>query len=413
MDILPFRTRPSNEQPKSRDGLRAVLTALGYAWRYNLRAHRAELREHGGEWRQANDRLICDIRSQIPERFTDAGGDGDKPKPLAFGRTAWEDCFGALLHRAEVDPFREWLEALPAWDGTGRLDSWLATVFHVRESGGLAAWCSRFLPLGAVWRTYRPGAKLDEMPVPIGPQGAGKSTALRCLLPPEYPEWFSDGLRLSADDKVRAEALQGRVIVEAAEMAGSTRAERESLKAFLSRTDDGSVRLAYRRNPETLLRRCVIAGTTNDPHCLPADPSGNRRFVVVTVEAAGAGPAGVQAYLDANRVQLWAEALHRFHAGEEAWLPQSLTEAQTAANRSAVQVDENREDAINEFLDGWPDGELFRLADVKMVIRPRLTGDLPSDRQLSVDLQALDCEAIGQRRHNGRKGRWWAKPVPF
>ena len=98
----------------------------------------------------------------------------------------------------------------------------------------------------------------------IGAQGVGKSTALRCLLPPEHPEWFSDGLRLSADDKVRAEALQGRVIVEAAEMAGSTRAERESLKAFLSRTDDGSVRLAFRRNPETLLRRCVIAGTSNE-----------------------------------------------------------------------------------------------------------------------------------------------------
>ena len=112
-------------------------------------------------------------------------------------------------------------------------------------------------------------------------------------------------------------------------MAGATRAERESLKAFLSRTDDGSVRLAYRRNPETMLRRCVLAGSTNDPHCLPADPSGNRRFVVVTVEAAGAGPAGVQAYLKANREQLWAEALHRYHEGEEAWLPQSLADAQT------------------------------------------------------------------------------------
>ena len=273
-----------------------------------------------------------------------------------------------------------------------------------------AAGSSRSGPCG---RTYQSGTKLDEMPVPIGRQGVGKSTGIRYLLPPEYPEWFSDGLRLSADDKVRAEALQGRVIVEAAEMAGSTRAERESLKAFLSRTDDGSVRLAYRRNPETLLRRCVIAGTTNDPHCLPVDPSGNRRFVVVTVEATGAGPAGVQAYLDANRAQIWAEALHRYHAGETAWLPQSLTAAQTAANRSAVQVDENREDAINEFLDGWPDGELFRLADVKMAVRPQLTGDLPSDRQLSVDLQALDCESLGQRRHNGRKGRWWAKPIPF
>ena len=138
MDILPFRTRPSNEQPKSRDGLRAVLTALGFGWRYNLRAMRAELREDGGEWCQASDRQICDIRSQIPERFVQAGGaEGDKRKPLAFGRTAFEDCFGALLHRAEVDPFREWLEALPAWDRTGRLDSWLATVFTCARA---AAW---------------------------------------------------------------------------------------------------------------------------------------------------------------------------------------------------------------------------------------------------------------------------------
>ena len=406
--------RKADDQPKSREGLRAVLSTLGWQWRYNLRSARPELRHDDDGWREANDRLVQDIRSQIPERFTAASGaEEDKRKPLAFGRTAWEDCFGALLNRAEVDPFREWLEALPAWDGTGRLDSWLAAVFHVRESHGLAPWCSRFLPLGAVWRTYKPGTKLDEMPVLIGPQGTGKSTAFRCLLPPEHPEWFSDGLRLSADDKVRAEALQGRVIVEAGEMAGANRAERESLKAFLSRTDDGSVRLAYRRNAETMLRRCVLAGSTNDPHCLPDDPSGNRRFVTVTVEAAGAGPAGVQAYLDANREQLWAEALHRYHAGETAWLPQSLTKAQTAANHGAVQVDEGLEDAINEFLAGWPDGDRFRLADVKMEIRPRLNGDMPSDRRLSVELQRLDCESLGQRRHNGRKGRWWAKPVPF
>ena len=140
---LRRRAAPNTTLPKSRDGLATALRALGFEWRYNLRAMRAELREQGGTWSPATDRLICDIRSQIPERFSDAGGDGDKPKPLAFGRTAWEDCFGALLHRAEVDPFREWLESLPAWDRTPRLDSWLSTVFLVRESGGLAAWCKR------------------------------------------------------------------------------------------------------------------------------------------------------------------------------------------------------------------------------------------------------------------------------
>ena len=46
-------------------------------------------------------------------------------------------------------------------------------------------------------------------------------------------------------------------------MAGSMRAELESLKSFLTRTDDGAVRLAYRRNRETTPRRCTIVGTAN------------------------------------------------------------------------------------------------------------------------------------------------------
>ena len=56
-------------------------------------------------------------------------------------------------------------------------------------------------------------------------------------------------------------------------MAGSTRADIASLKAFLSRTDDGAVRLAYRGDPELMLRRAVIVGAAdrNDP--LPNDPN--------------------------------------------------------------------------------------------------------------------------------------------
>ena len=405
------------ELSKTRDGLGHALQAMGWEWRYNVRAHRAELRWFdGGEWRETNDRLTCDIRADIRLKFTEEAarrGENEPPKPLVFGRTAWEDNFNALLHHAEVDPFGEWLEALPKWDGKHRLDGWLPTVFRVRESHGLAPWCSRFLLLGAVWRTFEPGTKLDEMPVLIGPQGCGKSTAVRYLLPPEHPEWFSDGLRLSADDKVRAEALQGRVIVEAAEMSGATRAERESLKAFLSRTDDGSVRLAYRRNPETMLRRCVLVGTTNDPHCLPTDPSGNRRFVTLTVAATHEGPEGVQRYLDAHREQLWAEALHRYKEREEAWLPADLVAAQTAANAGAVQIDESLEDAVLMFLDGCPENQLFRIADMKTAIRGPLNGCLPSDKALAVELRRLGCESIGQRRHNEKHARWWQPPVPF
>ena len=393
--------------PKSRDGLATALQALGWEWRYNTRSHRAELRPRGDEWREANDRLIADIRAEIPLRFKEA----KRNKPLAFGRTAFEDSFAALLFHSEVDPFLEWLEGLPAWDGEARLDGWLSRVFDVATEPDLAAWCSRFLPLGAVWRTYRPGTKLDEMPVIVGPQGCGKSTALRALLPPERDEWFSDGLRLAADDKIRAEALQGRVIVEAAEMAGSTKAERESLKAFLSRTDDGAVRLAYRRNPETMRRRCVMAGTSNDHACLPADPSGNRRFVALNVRSGLDGAAGVRAYLDDARDQLWVEALHRYHAGEVAYLPADLIAAQTAANAGAVSVDESLEDELLRFLDGRE--EPFRIKDLRGSLVVPSGGDRPSDKRLGVELQRLGCESLGLQRHRSERGRWWNPPVPF
>ena len=65
----------------------------------------------------------------------------------------------------------------------------------------------------------------------IGDGGIGKSTFLRELLPPDMPDLFSDTLNLASQNKERVESTLGRVIVEISEMAGSTRADQESLKA--------------------------------------------------------------------------------------------------------------------------------------------------------------------------------------
>ena len=313
--LKPTFGAPPNFSPDAA-GLAGVLDALGVGVRFNVRSMRPEFREHKGAWREANDRTEAKLQETIAGRFTT----GEKNQPLRFGRETWARALNALLADREVDPFVEWLESLPAWDRTPRLDTWLATAFTTTPECPLTAWAGRFIFLGPVWRAFQPGTKLDETPVLIGPQGCGKSTALRLALPPERPEWFADGLHLAADPKARAEALQGRVVVEAAEMAGSTRAELESLKAFLSRTDDGSIRLAFRRNPETMLRRCVIVGTTNDPHCLPNDPTGNRRFVPVQVAAGLGSVETLRRYLDEHRERMWAEALDLYRAGVEARL---------------------------------------------------------------------------------------------
>ena len=270
---------------KTSQGLDEAFLFMGVHVRFNTCARRAEwtfvgdwpvggnLRNTRCPWREWNDRAAAYFRNEVAQRFYVENRAGDA-KPLAFGRDAWNDATAAILYENEVDPFIGWLETLPEWDGVPRVNSWLSRVFVVSpDSSQLAAWAGRCILLGSVWRAYQPGTKLDEMPVLLGKGGIGKSTALRLILPPELLGLFNDGLHLAADAKQRAEALQGRVIIEAAEMAGSTRADIASLKAFLSRTDDGAVRLAYRGDPELMLRRAVIVGAAdrNDP--LPNDPN--------------------------------------------------------------------------------------------------------------------------------------------
>ena len=220
-------------------------------------------------------------------------------------------------------------------------------MFTIDNPNGLVAWTSRFILLGAVKRTFEPGSKLDEMPVLIGKGGIGKSTALRYLLPQDMPGLFSDALNLAGTPQERAESMQGRVIVEASELAGATRADNASLKTFLSRTDDGNVRLAYRRDPELMLRRAIIVGTSDVLSPLPNDRN-LRRWAPVYLT--GGDPTKLRVYLDANRDQLWAEAVSMYRSGTEARLPDKLIPAQVKATSEARSRDVVLEDAVEDFI---------------------------------------------------------------
>ena len=339
-------TEAGPQADRNADGLLAALTDLGVVVRYNTREQAAEYQySTAPDWHRFHDRRESHLQEAIAKRFTTP-----RSKPLVFGRETWQRCLNALLFEREVDPFRAWLETLAPWDSTGRVDGWLAEVFDVRPDP-LCQWAARCMFLGAVARTFEPGYALHETVVLIGPQGSGKSSAVSSLLPqtPEAENWFADGLNLAGDDKGRAEALLGKVVVEASELSGANRAELESLKAFLTRNNDGNVRLAYRRNPEPMPRRCIIVGTTNIEQSLPNDPSGNRRFVPISVWPGKRGHEGVRAYLGEHREQLWAEALALWRDGVSPRLPEDLK----AAQRTATEAHRRRDDLLEDRVADW------------------------------------------------------------
>jgi predicted P-loop ATPase len=211
-------------------------------------------------------------------------------------------------------PVREYLKALK-WDGTPRLQIWLAEYLGAEADPVYLAAVGRKFLISAVARVIQPGCQVDHMLVLEGPQDLGKSRTARALA--RYPEWFTDDMP-DIHDKDAALQLSGRWIVELAELAALRRSELEGMKAFITRPVD-VFRPPYARRTVGVPRQSVFVGTTNEAHYL-RDPTGNRRFWPVPCSL-----IDIDA-LECDRDQLWAEALHALHAGE-AW---HLTREETA-----------------------------------------------------------------------------------
>ena len=392
---------------KTRAGLLKALEWVGFDVRFNERSARLELQDAveaaagRPRWEASDDMRGAELREMIADGCLVVNAKGD-PARMQFGRERWGDVMDAILNKRRVDPFKIWLNALPAWDGEARIDFWLGHVFEVGDiEDDLLGWASRSVLMGVVLRTDHPGEKHDEMVVLVGPQGIGKSTAWAWLLPGESQRdlWFTDGLSFHDDQKTKAEALQGMVLVEASEMTGSTKAEVEGIKKFLSRTND-NIRLTYRRDPSPLLRRCMIVGTTNDPRCLPNDASGNRRFL--PVPCADGDPAATRVYLDEQRDQLWAEACHRTRTlHETAYLPDSLKGAQSKLTEQFRAVDEVAEEVVGAWLDANPGA----VTAYKIASGINWTPDSRSIYRITTVLKQMAYTRSEKRESSGAGGR--------
>jgi predicted P-loop ATPase len=229
--------------------------------------------------------------------------------------------------RNSFHPVRDYLNGL-TWDGKPRLDQWLTTYGQAEDTAYVRA-VGRLALVAAVRRVRKPGCKFDEMLVLESAQGMLKSSTLRVLAVRE--EWFTDDLPLHSDSKEVIERLQGRWIIEAAELRGMRKGEVEHIKAFLSRTTDRA-RLAYGRLTAEFPRQCVIFGTTNASEYL-RDPSGNRRFWPVHV-----GLFDLEA-LERDRDQLWAEAAEAEAEEESIRLDPSLYGSATEQQQQRRVID--------------------------------------------------------------------------
>lgn len=295
-----------------------------------------------------------------------------------FGLMNIEHAVLKVANSRSFHPVREYLDQLE-WDGEERIQYWLGS--YLDATRGANDLLKEYLyTVGPMWliaaiaRIYEPGCKFDNVMILEGEQGAGKSTALAIL----GGDWFSD-TPFRIGEKDGFQSLQGNWIVELAELENFSGVDSSRAKAFFSSSED-DYRPSYGRRNQKFARQCVFAGTTNQREYLK-DSTGNRRYWPVRANKLD------RLALARDRDQLWAEACHRYRAGQAYYLKPDDPRWQTfKLEQELREVGDPWEAAIEKWL-----GSRDRFAYQQFTLFDVL------ENALMVDINRMDKRAMSTR----------------
>lgn len=345
-----------------------------------------------------HNRIFQTLLQEEPSELTDrvdieltAWMQGALRIPKASKFTVRDAITGVAMQNIKNEPV-EWLNAI-VWDQTERLpmmlvDGWgAADCQFIRDIG-------RCFVVGMVARIYDPGCQLDYLPVFEGPQGNFKSKALRFLGGKYHTEMHEE-----VGSKDFYQGLTGKMLVEFSEMHTLTGSRRDvrRIKGILSNPID-RYRESYGFRSADHRRRCVFAATTN-PEEWNNDDTGARRFWPVVT-----GDINFD-YIAGNREQLFAEALHRYRAGEPWW---NFDQGAAQVEQDARKTDDPWSDKVKSY------AELESFIRVETVLEDVLS--LPvRDRDMNAARRVGSIlRQLGYVKKNvmqgGKQGKVWTLP---
>lgn len=296
---------------------------------------------------------LCAVGDELPWRTIEGGHsrwlDSDDASLRVWLESTYgvsnkqktDDVVESEAARHPYDAVREYIESLPPWDGTPRVDTLLVDMLGAEDSAYTRAVTRKTL-CAAVRRALHPGCKWDHMLIVEGDQGVGKSTLWARLGGP----WFTDSLTVVDTERPKdaAEKLQDMWICEIAELDGIRKTSVESLKRFLSSSSD-NYRGAYARRAESRPRRCIVVGTVNNVDGYLRDVSGNRRFWPVRTH----GRLDFDALGPDVVAQVWAET-KKLEPDERLYLDDELEAVAREQQMQAMETDP-REGIVQLYLD--------------------------------------------------------------
>ena len=286
------------------------------------------------QWREWTDSQESEARAYFESTYS------------MYSQAKLSDALMIYFKDHTVNPLLDILEKLE-WDGKPRVERFLHDVMKADDTDYVRE-CSRLIFAGGIHRAYEPGCKFDDMIVLIGGQSAGKSTIVRWLNMDD--SFFREIKTISGKEGI--EAIRGVWIGEVAELMAMTRVkEAEAVKAYITSQED-SYRPPYAKHVQTIPRRCMFIGTTNNPQFL-TDKTGNRRFYPVKCQSLAYRMYDNEEVVKEYIRQAWAEAVHLYKSGQLQPFARKEVLDQIRAAQEAAMEDDWRIGAIEQYLDDY------------------------------------------------------------
>lgn len=242
-------------------------------------------------------------------------------------KTDVRDWIETIAHEKSINPFKVWLDNLPAWDKASRIDNYLSNFKTVEGyQDVLKELLMKKWLLSFVGSAYDPDYKAYGLLVLKGGQGIGKGECFKRLIPIKE-DWVFLGEQEFKGDRDNMQILTSNLLVELSEFARSSKKVNE-LKGFVT-MDKDKLSLKYDKYASTNKRNTIYFATVNDAEFLIDDE--NRRMWIIDLESINW--EGINNF---DYIQLWSEI-------KETYLASPIIDGQpcyhlTPAERELLQI---------------------------------------------------------------------------
>ena len=372
----------------SADGLRKILARLSINVRWNKRAARHEIQQRQRGWEGLTpraseilaERAAESAVKEVHERF----------EPWRLSPQMWRQTLHRLTADSAVDPFSDWLDALPAWDGRTRLRDAIDRVMApVDASDRLWHWACVAPFVAAVRRTQEPGLAYPHITFYCGVRPNAALRLWEALLPDHRDVGHVD---LGGQAKDQARACVGPVIMSLSgfDARGAGRALRRLVTTREDAFWEGGARVECPR-------RCILIAAAAEDAAIPAECRSDDMAIAARVRprTPEETAAGVQ-WIAAHRPQLWAEAV----ALAAQWVSLEPPSDVVAEAKEAVSGLAYREDNSEELAREWARTHRTGRHLLHQIAK---LADVPHDSERRLPKRVLDGVARGIKREGWRR----------